>query len=86
VSRVKKLQEEHDVAVQVAELEDRLVELKAEQSRCNGCGRRQGEQSAELVKVKEQLRAWRYVLRLGRQDDDESVAALAALKKLSKGA
>jgi hypothetical protein len=86
VSRVKKLQEEHDVAVQVAELEDRLVELKAAHPRCGECGRRQGDQSDELVAVKESLRAWRYVLRLGRQDDDESVAALAALKKLSKGA
>jgi hypothetical protein len=36
--------------------------------------------------VKKQLREWRYVLRLGRQDDDESVAALAALEQLSKGA
>jgi hypothetical protein len=86
VSRVQKLREEHEVAVKVAELEDRLVELKAAQPRCKGCGRREGEQSAELVAVKEELRALRYVLRLGRQDDPESVAALAALKQLSKGA
>jgi hypothetical protein len=86
VSRVQKLQEEHDVALVVADLEDRLAALKAEHPRCKGCGRREGEQSAELVEVKKQLREWRYVLRLGRQDDDESVAALAALEQLSKGA
>jgi hypothetical protein len=85
VSRVQHLREEYEVAVKAAELEDRLVELKAAQSRCGECGRRSGAQSEELVAVKDELRALRYVLRLGRQADDESVAALAALKQLSEG-
>jgi hypothetical protein len=86
MSRADALREEYEAAVKVAELEDRLVALKAEHPRCDTCGRREGDQSDELVAVKEELRAWRYVLRLGRQDDDESVAALAALEQLSKGA
>lgn len=86
MSRADALREEYEVAVKVAELEDRLVELKAAQERCDGCGRRVGEQSEDLVAVKHELRALRHVLRLGRQDDDDSVAALAALEQLSKGA
>lgn len=81
MSRADALREEYEVAVKVAELEDRLVELKAAHPRCSECGRRQGDEHPDLTAVKHELRALRYVLRLGRQSDPESVEALAAIRE-----
>lgn len=83
MARVDELRAEFEVAVKVAELEDRLVELKAAHPRCDGCGRRQGDEHPDLAAVKRELRDLRFVLRLGRQGDDESVATLAAIREVA---
>lgn len=87
MSRADDLKVEYDVAIKVAKLEDELAELKAAEPRCEACGRREsGKEPPRLAKVKHELRDLRYVLRLGRQDDDESAAILAELRALTKEA
>lgn len=82
--KAEEVRAEFEAAVAAAELEDAIVALKSEHPRCSACGRRQGDASPELKKAKAELRALRHVLRLGRQDDDESVAELEAIRKLAK--
>jgi hypothetical protein len=72
VSRADDLRAEYEVAVQVAELEDELAALKS------------GGDPVRLRDVKNELRALRHVLRLGRQADDGSVAELAAIRALAE--
>jgi hypothetical protein len=72
VSRADDLRAEYEVAVQVAELEDELAALKS------------GGDPVRLRDVKNELRALRHVLRLGRQSDDASVAELAAIRALAE--
>jgi hypothetical protein len=59
------LKAEYEVAVKVADLEDELVALKAKRDEGD-------KEPARLRAVKDELREWRTVLRLGRPAPDGS--------------
>lgn len=59
------LKVEYETAVKVAKLEDELTALKAQRDK-------DGKEPARLRAVKNELREWRTVLRLGRPAPDGS--------------